>query len=36
VGDLIRSWDDPDEVIEFGGATEQLISIGGLTVSRSV
>jgi class 3 adenylate cyclase len=31
-----RSFDDPDEVVEFGGVTEQLISIGGLTVSRSV
>jgi class 3 adenylate cyclase len=34
--DLIRSFDRPDETIDFGGATEQLISIGGLTVSRSV
>jgi class 3 adenylate cyclase len=31
-----RSFDTPDELVEFGGVTEQLISIGGLTVSRSV
>jgi class 3 adenylate cyclase len=31
-----RSFDAPDELVEFGGVTEQLISIGGLTVSRSV
>jgi len=31
-----RSFDAPDEVIEFGGVIEQLITIGGLTVSRSV
>ena len=31
-----RSFDAPDEVVEFGGVTEELISIGGLTVSRSV
>ena len=31
-----RSFDDPDETVEFGGVTEQLISIGGLTVARSV
>jgi class 3 adenylate cyclase len=34
--DLIRNFDEPDETIDFGGAIEQLISIGGLTVSRSV
>ena len=34
--DLERSWDEPDETVEFGGVTEQLISIGGLTVARSV
>jgi class 3 adenylate cyclase len=34
--DVIRSFSDPDETIEFGGATEQLVSIGGLTVSRTV
>ncbi|HEY7667675.1 MAG TPA: adenylate/guanylate cyclase domain-containing protein [Actinomycetota bacterium] len=34
--DLIRRWDEPDETVRFGGVTEQLISIGGLTVSRSV
>ncbi|MEO8476442.1 MAG: adenylate/guanylate cyclase domain-containing protein [Actinomycetota bacterium] len=33
---LIRNWNEPDELVEFGGVTEQLISIGGLTVSRSV
>jgi class 3 adenylate cyclase len=33
---LIRHWDEPDETVEFGGVLEQLISIGGLTVSRSV
>lgn len=32
----IRHWKEPDEVVEFGGATVQLISIGGFTVSRSV
>jgi class 3 adenylate cyclase len=32
----VRRFEEPDEVIEFGGATEELISIGGLTVSRSV
>src|SRR5262245_34002865 len=31
-----RSFDEPDETVEFGGATEQLVSIGGLTVSRVV
>jgi len=34
--DHARTFDDPDERIEFGGATEELITIGGLTVSRSV
>jgi class 3 adenylate cyclase len=34
--DRIRRWDEPDETVRFGGVTEQLISIGGLTVSRSV
>ena len=33
---LIRHWDEPDELVDFGGVIEQLISIGGLTVSRSV
>ena len=33
---LIRHWDEPDETVNFGGVLEQLISIGGLTVSRSV
>jgi class 3 adenylate cyclase len=36
VDDLKRNFEDPDERVEFGGATEELISIGGLTVSRSV
>ena len=31
-----RSFDTPDETIEFGGILEQLITIDGLTVSRSV
>ena len=31
-----RSFEAPDEVVEFGGVREELISIGGLTVSRSV
>jgi hypothetical protein len=31
-----RSFDEPDESVEFGGVTEQLISLRGLTVSRSV
>ena len=34
MNNLIRTFGEPDEVVEFGGATEQLISIGGLTVSR--
>ena len=34
--DGIRSFDAPDETVEFGGIIEQLITIGGLTVSRSV
>ena len=33
---LIRTWGEPDERVVFGGVTEDLISIGGLTVSRSV
>jgi len=32
----MRSFDEPDEVIEFGGAVEELVTIGGLTVSRAV
>src|SRR4029077_751555 len=31
-----RTFDAPDEFVEFGGIDERLISIGGLTVSRSV
>ena len=34
--DIKRSFDEPDETVEFGGVTEQLISLGGLTLSRSV
>jgi class 3 adenylate cyclase len=34
--EMLRNWDEPDETVEFGNATEQLISIGGLTVSRTV
>jgi class 3 adenylate cyclase len=34
--DHVRRWDGPDELVEFGGVTQQLISIGGLTVSREV
>jgi len=32
----IRHWEEPDESIAFGGVTEELISMGGLTVSRSI
>ena len=32
----VRRFDAPDEVVEFGGVVEELISIGGLTVSRSI
>jgi len=31
-----RRWEQPDETVAFGGATEELISIGGFTVSRSI
>jgi hypothetical protein len=34
--DIKRSFDEPDETVEFGGVLEQSISLGGLTVSRSV
>jgi class 3 adenylate cyclase len=34
--DVKRSFDEPDETVVFGGATEHLISIGGLTVSRAI
>jgi class 3 adenylate cyclase len=30
-----RTFDEPDETVEFGGVKEELISIGGLTVARS-
>lgn len=33
---LRRNWDEPDETVDFGGVVQQLISIGGLTVSRDV
>jgi len=32
----VRRFEEPDELIEFGGVTEQLITLGGLTVSRAV
>ena len=34
--EIKRSFDEPDETVEFGGVTEQLVSLGGLTISRSV
>jgi class 3 adenylate cyclase len=34
--DVKRSFDEPDEIVEFGGTTEQRVSIGGLAVSRVV
>jgi len=34
--DGVRSFDAPDETVEFGGIIEQLITVGGLTVSRTV
>jgi class 3 adenylate cyclase len=34
--DAKRSFETPDEVVEFGGITEELVSIGGLTVARTV
>jgi class 3 adenylate cyclase len=33
--DGMRSFEEPDEVVEFGGIIEELVSIGGLTVARS-
>jgi len=33
--DVSRSFEEPDESVEFGGVTEELITIAGLTVSRS-
>jgi class 3 adenylate cyclase len=36
VTDRIRNFDDPDETVRFGGVTEELVSIGGITVARSV
>lgn len=34
--DLHRRFDEPDETVEFGGVTEQLITIGGVRVTRGV
>ena len=34
--DLIRRFEAPDETVEFGGVSEQLITIGGVTVTRGV
>jgi hypothetical protein len=34
--DHVRRWEEPDEVVSFGGVTEEFVSIGGLTVARSV
>lgn len=31
-----RNFDQPDEIVEFGGVVEQLVSMGGLTVSRAI
>jgi class 3 adenylate cyclase len=33
---LIRNFDAPDETVRFGGVTEDLVSIGGITIARSV
>jgi len=33
--ELNRNFDAPDEIVELGGCTEELITIGGLTLSRS-
>ena len=33
---LIRSWDEPDDVVEFGGVTERVITLAGMKVVRSV
>jgi len=33
--DLSRSFDDPDEIVEVGGTREEIVTIGGLTVSRN-
>jgi hypothetical protein len=32
---LSRTFDDPDEIVEFGGTREEIVTIGGLTVSRN-
>ena len=32
---ISRNFDEPDEVVELAGATEELITMGGLTLSRS-
>jgi class 3 adenylate cyclase len=33
--DLSRSFDDPDEIVEVGGTREEIVTIGGLTISRN-
>lgn len=33
---LIRSWDEPDDVVEFGGVTERVITLAGMKIVRSV
>jgi class 3 adenylate cyclase len=33
--DLSRTFEDPDEIVEFGGSREEIVTIGGLTVSRN-
>lgn len=34
--EIKRSFDEPDETVEFGGVIQQVISLGGLTLSRSI
>ena len=36
VNELIPSFDEPDETVHFGGITEALVSIGRVTVARSI
>jgi class 3 adenylate cyclase len=31
-----RSFEEPDEVVEFGGVTDEFVEIGGLNVGRSI